>query len=236
MIYIIYNIYNNIYMIISLKDYSNEYRELFEKYKFKKKYKKNNIIEEYINNSDIHLQLNDNTVDVFEKNNYASTYGELTLNGMKTILNKIKNNQRSYLDMNNIRFIDLGSGLGKLPLIMSYYFNAKKSTGVELSVERHNKAMSMYNKLDKELQQRINYINDDLFKVDLSDYNFIFISNLCFPTELNKRLIEKLKECKKGTNILCSKPFEAPHLRFIDKFPVEMTWSDNSTIHHYIKN
>jgi hypothetical protein len=223
-------------MIISLKDYSNDYKEIFEKYKFTNKYiKKGNFIEEYINDKDIHLQLNGNTIDMFEKNNYVSTYGELTLNGMKTILDKIKNNQRSYLDMNNIRFIDLGSGLGKLPLIMSYYFNAKKSTGVELSVERHNRAMSMYNKLDKELQQRINYINGDLFNINLSDYNFIFISNLCFSTELNKRLIEKLKECKKGTNILCSKPLEAPYLRLIDKFPVEMTWSNNSTIYHYVK-
>jgi hypothetical protein len=222
-------------MIIKLTDYSDEYKEIYNKYVFKNSKINKNIIDEYIDNKNIHLQLNKKTIDNFEKNKYASTYGELTLNGMKTIMKKIK----KYLDVKNIRFIDLGSGLGKLPIIMCYHFNAKKCTGIELSTERHNNAMEMYNKLDPNLQQKINYINDDIFNNKLgsylSEYNFIFISNLCFSQELNKKLVVKLQECKSGTNILCSKALEADYLKLIDKFQVEMSWSDNSIIHHYIK-
>ena len=223
--------------IIKLENYSEEYKKLLQKYKHKKNINVDKMIKEYIHNNEIHFQLTNNTLELFERNKYASTYGELTMEGMKTILDNI--NILSLKTINDIRFIDLGSGLGKLPLMVCYYFNGKKCTGIELSTERHNKAMTMYQKLPLELQKKINYINDDIFNVKLgsylSEYNFIFISNLCFPDDINKKLDEKLKECKSGTNIICSKPINSSHLIFVNKFPVKMTWSDSSIVHHYIK-
>jgi hypothetical protein len=212
-------------MIIKLEDYSDEY--LYLKNKLKNKNIIENIVNNYVNDDDIFLNLDYNTLETFKKNNYASTYGELTKEGLKTIIKNLRLKDK-------IRFIDLGSGLGKVPLMMCYYFKANKCTGVELSIERHNKALDMYNKLPLKLQQKINYINDDLFNVNLSDYNFIFISNLCFPIDINEKLAEKLKECKRGTNIFCSKEIKAEHLNLVNVFTVKMTWSDNSTIYQYI--
>ena len=51
-----------------------------------------------------------------------------------------------------------------------------KSVGVELAEERHDTAISMKNKLSKDYQNKLTFINGDLLKdIVLNEFNVIFI-------------------------------------------------------------
>ena len=174
------------------------------------------------------INISNDTQKLFESKNYPLTYGELTLEGMKQIFNDFDTNQK--------KIIDLGSGLGKIPLMAILYFNFSKATGVELSIERHLKAMEMYKDLPEENKKKIEYINDDLFNINIFEYDYIFVSNLCFSDELNEKLQIKLEnESKKDAIIILSKPFNSNKFKLLQEKKVNMTWNKQSKIHLYIK-
>ena len=65
-----------------------------------------------------------------------------------------------------------------------------------------------------------------------SDFDIIYISNLCFNEELNEKVKMKImKECKKGTEIFVSKPFR--DLKSIEDFSVCQTWSEEGKMSYY---
>ena len=78
---------------------------------------------------------------MFQDKKYALTYGELTPEGFKSILNKLKDGIQEPLVL-----ADLGSGMGKIPIMAVHYGDAKKAVGVELAKERHDTAVSMKRK------------------------------------------------------------------------------------------
>ena len=124
--------------------------------------------------------------------------------------------------------------MGKIPIMAVHWGNAKKAVGVELAKERHDKAVYMKSKLSQEYQDKLTFINGDLLKdIDLNEFNVIFISNLCFSSEVNDKVVEKLKELKKGTYIFCSKEIKAPHLKYLGSIKVVMTWTQNSDLKIY---
>lgn len=204
--------------------------------KYKNKYlalknKNENIIQKLFDENKTFVNISKETTDNFHKNNYALTYGELTVDGFKKMMNELKDLGLS----NEIKFADLGSGLGKMPVMAVHYSNAIKAFGVEFSKERNDKAVQMYQKLPIEYQQKLTYVKGDLLKTDISNYNVIFISNLCFGLEMNQKIAEKLKEAKDGTFILCSKELNATHLKLIKTIKVKMTWTDDSSLKIYKK-
>jgi hypothetical protein len=42
-----------------------------------------------------------------------------------------------------------------------------------------------------------------MFKIDWSDADVIYISNLCFPDELTVEIAKQISKCKIGTRIIC---------------------------------
>ena len=209
----------------------------YHKYlKYKNKYlalknKNENIIQKLFEENKTFVSITKETTDDFHKNNYAPTYGELTVDGFKKMMNELKDLGLS----DEIKFADLGSGLGKMPVMAVHYSNAIKAYGVEFSKERNDKAIQMYQKLPTEYQQKLTYVRGDLFETNISEYNVIFISNLCFGLEMNKKLAEKLKEARVGTFILCSKEMKVPHLKHLKTIQVKMTWTDDSSLKIYQK-
>lgn len=89
-------------------------------------------------------------------------------------------------------FLDIGSGDGRVAHIASLFTN---STGIEIDKELHNKSLEM----KKKLKSKANFINEDFFKHDLSQYDVVF----CFPDKpLHYGLEEKLLKELKGKFIL----------------------------------
>lgn len=187
-------------------------------------------------------------------NSYSTVYGELTYDGIE-LLAKIIDRQKIKV------FMDIGSGNGKIPVVLAQSQSITTSFGVELVEERHKNAMVVKNKLlenpkFKEIVKKINLVNDDMFNVDFGkiatdSQTLVFISNLCFGEEITAQLFAKLaKELPIGSVIAsskipssipkCFKPIESnsswnsPDLPIINgttKMP--MTWIDNSTVHFY---
>jgi len=55
-----------------------------------------------------------------------------------------------------------------------------------------------------------------MFKIDWSDANVVYISNLCFPPELTVEISKQIEKCAVGTRIICLLPLEdLPHLKKI---------------------
>ena len=49
---------------------------------------------------------------------------------------------------------------------------------------------------------------DDMFSVDWqSQADIIYLSNVCFPEDMNKRLAKETEKCKPGTTIIVLNPF-----------------------------
>lgn len=181
-----------------------------------------------LSQNSIWMTLGDVTVKTFGNSNYTSTYGELTREGMEQMI-------RGY-NTTNKTYVDLGSGLGKTPLygVMDHKF--KYAVGVELAKERHQKAIEMKSKLPEKVQQRLDYFQNDILKFNISSYDYIFISNLCFTVEVNEKLTNKLaSEAKNNSYIFASKELVHPKLKILEKRYVKMTWKSDSLINVYLK-
>jgi hypothetical protein len=187
-------------------------------------------------------------------NSYSTVYGELTVQGIE-LLAKI-------IDRKKIKiFMDIGSGNGKIPIVLALCPSIQTSFGVELVEQRHNNAMNVMNKLSKnqkfkEIIKKIKLVNDDMFNIRFNELTtdsdtLVFISNLCFGEEITSQLFAKLSEelpigsliasSKIPSNIpSCFKPVETDSesssgelviVNGTTKMP--MTWIDSSTVHFY---
>ena len=156
---------------------------------------------------------------------YNLTYGELTNDGLKTMLNEI--------DTENKVFYDLGSGKGSVVInAVNNFPNLKKSVGIEIVKDRHNDAI---NKRDKEdLKDKIEFIQEDIFsdKINLQDADIIYISNLCFSEEMNNSIAKKIdNEVKSGTIVFTSRKIPLENVGETSNTSVKQTWMNGSNIY-----
>jgi SAM-dependent methyltransferase len=172
------------------------------------------------------VNIDKETADKFKENDYPDTYGELTAEGFDEILKNID------LQPSQSKFIDLGSGLGKVPLMAVVNHNFKYAKGVEYARERHEQALKVLDKYSN-YKNRVDLEHGDLFNEDIGDYDLIFVSNLCFNEEPNKKLGVKLKDAKKNSYIVVSKPIEAEHLELLNNIQVKTTWTNKSNVYLY---
>ena len=166
--------------------------------------------------------------------NYNLTYGELTYNGLRTIYGELRDKFKD-----GIKLIDLGSGRGKIPIMGVLFFSFEYATGVELVPERHEIANSILNELGIDNQKKLNFILGDIFDIsdeELSRHNLIFISNLCFASDMNDKLYDKLKNVDENTIIVLSKRFQNNEVFAETKIEnVEMSWSKSNVMYTYQK-
>ena len=169
---------------------------------------------------------------------YVTTYGEMTLKGIELLIKLFEKSQpiRTY-PINQQTFYDLGSGLGKNVMMVASLVPGIKSKGIELVKERHNKAMVAYNTFKNKSKTNIEFICGSFFDYNISDAAWIFISNLCFTDEINKKLTEQLEnQVKQNTLIACSVELptnDAFTLIYTGSIP--MTWEKKSTLYLYRK-
>ncbi|WP_414619638.1 class I SAM-dependent methyltransferase [Calothrix sp. CCY 0018] len=93
---------------------------------------------------------------------------------------------------------DLGSGDGRIPITAVKKYNAKKATGVEINPALVQKSQN--NAKEAGVSDRVNFLQQDLFKTDLSDATVV---TLYLLPEVNLKLRPKLlQELKPGTRIV----------------------------------
>lgn len=93
---------------------------------------------------------------------------------------------------------DLGSGDGRIPITAVKKYNALKATGVEINPDLVTKSQDNAKKAG--VGDRVSFLQQDLFKTDLSDATVV---TLYLLPEVNLRLRPKLlQELKPGTRIV----------------------------------
>jgi predicted RNA methylase len=94
-------------------------------------------------------------------------------------------------------FFDLGAGDGRTVIMAARQFGAR-AVGVELREDLVKKALSTI--YEQSLQDRITIVNGDMFNVDLTSADVIF---LYLTTSANEKIRPKLEsELKKGVRIV----------------------------------
>lgn len=94
-------------------------------------------------------------------------------------------------------FYDLGAGDGRAVIMAAKEFGAK-AVGVELREDLAKKALITIEELG--IQDKVTIVRDDLFKVDISPADVVF---LYLTTSANDKVKPKLeKELERGTRII----------------------------------
>eukprot|EP00933_Yihiella_yeosuensis_P035739 TRINITY_DN29327_c4_g1_i1.p1 TRINITY_DN29327_c4_g1~~TRINITY_DN29327_c4_g1_i1.p1 ORF type:complete len:447 (-),score=43.64 TRINITY_DN29327_c4_g1_i1:121-1461(-) len=175
------------------------------------------------------------------------TYGEVTVKGVMEMLHQLPLG----FQINNMsQFVDLGSGIGKMVLQVAIMTDAAKVTGIELSEERASTASAAKRRsfgrgmLSTEESQKIKLLQGDAFLADgrSEGATHIYVSNLCFPPELNDRLVLLLQELENSIQCVMTLRELPIHqgtvngtrcLRFVQARPVEMSWSKQFMVKYY---
>lgn len=187
---------------------------------------------------------------VFDKNNHEGeynhpiTYGEVTYEGIDILQKRVF--QKYLQNRNNVVFIDIGMGRGKLPLYMSANPHIVKSIGVELVKERYEDAIQLKKDILKKgkfqrFTDKVLFINGDFLKdettkdiQELTKSNpcFIWISNLCFGNDLTNKIFDKLHDLIHRDSIVCCSvaPPHQPKFDFQEEVVIPMSWSKNSNV------
>lgn len=159
------------------------------------------------------------------------TYGELKLAGLSRIFGRISPHGRNFLDM--------GSGIGRVVLGAGLGFPVSRADGVELSPSRSAAAHAALGRLRLQsghVLEHVHFYESDMLSIDLSWYDVIFVSNLCFSDDFNRRLCQKFdREFLGQTHVFSSAQLSSEHSH--DRAVVDsiaMSWSDLSCLYHTV--
>jgi len=119
------------------------------------------------------------------------------------------------------RFIDLGSGDGKVVMIASLFTSA---VGVEFDKELHEKAVEIKDKLGVKAE----LICSDFLKMDISKYDLVFINP---DRAFHKGVEKKLREDLKGTLLVYNLVYQPSGMKKGRTFWVGKTAQTPATIY-----
>lgn len=126
-------------------------------------------------------------------------------------------------------FLDLGSGVGKACMTATLTFDIHQSTGIEIEPDLHQLALQAYNKANKSLQNKLNFILDDYCQHSLTDPTIIFINATALFGPLWQKLSEQLnQQVRAGCRVLItSKKLDAAHFNFLGQHPIQMDYGQS---------
>lgn len=138
-------------------------------------------------------------------------------------------------------FYDLGSGCGKIIIASDILLlNLQKFVGIELLGELHETSETVkkrFLEIDREKAEKIEFINDDFFNVNLAEADIIFMH---FPMknaeDLYLKLEDKLaKELKSGSVIISAIRMLADekHFAIFDRFKAKCSYGKTSLYCYY---
>lgn len=166
-----------------------------------------------------------------------STYGEVAPQGIKILYEKFK----QYAPLQKVsptrrRFYDLGSGVGKVVVGMAVLNSELECYGIENMPERARLASMAFNKIrSPQIQKRVHFVTNTFLNpaISLRDAAWIFISNLCFDSDTQTALADRLQtEVEPGSIIICSRQLLIAPTKFEtveNACVVPMSWSNSSS-------
>lgn len=166
-----------------------------DKKKFYDKFSKNNVDEKVRDRFDKYIE---NSLDEFKESDDNLIYGEITKSGVDILLREIK--KRKSITSDDV-FYDIGSGNGKLPIHIALVSDFKKVKGIEISDIRYLYSNHILKNTVGYIDN-IEFINDDVRNIDISDATVIFINDVLFSEEDVEHIFEK---ASKGTHIISFK-------------------------------
>ena len=173
---------------------------------------------------EISIPLHKHEVGKYE-NNYKESliYGEITQLGVELLVSYLKSKGL----FENISFLDLGSGNGRLVLHMGLFDEVKSSTGIEIYKSKIDYTKKIINSLKFYPKEKINLINDDITNIkNFYEYNLIFQNAI--PTAGRDELLIKVSDkIKKGTNVISTfifKKHEDYNFDLIGKISCNYSW------------
>lgn len=182
----------------------------------------------YSNTSGFQMTSNDKLLNT-NSININSTYGEILPSSVAQMI--------SSLDLsNNDVFYDLGSGTGK---VVTHFFlgsPVKKSVGVELGSHRYNVSQQIKSKLNQHFNSKykqINFLNEDMTRVDLSDGTIFYMCSTCFSPQLMNTMYNKIRQVPNLKYIITLKPLENQEHSFVKDLP--MTWNQSGSKVYFYK-
>lgn len=160
----------------------------------------------------------------------ASTYGEVTANGARTLFEAMALGEAS-----DAVFFDLGSGVGRL-IVQAWLELPEQAlaqaVGVELSPTRHAAANLAWGKLAASgaklprMGCPPEFRCESMLETDLSVATHIYVSSLCMDDEVLNALWAYLKSNAPRLKCLASlKVFPASKAGWSDLEKIEMTWT-----------
>tara|TARA_B100000282_G_scaffold293565_1_gene269116 strand:+ start:985 stop:1548 length:564 start_codon:yes stop_codon:yes gene_type:complete len=173
-------------------------------------------------------KLNRSEIKIFNKTDSNPTYGELKKSGFIQLTSYLPNNLKS--------FCDLGSGIG---IVVKYVADLTKHFttihGVELSEERYQVSLNLMRTIKNKVRKKqVKIFHDNILSFDISKYDVLYISNLCFNHNFNKRLANKLdKECKTNCIIFASQDLIIERNHIKKQFPIDQSWGKNTQMFRY---
>lgn len=163
-------------------------------------------------------------------------YGEITFDCWQKIIAKADPKKDGV-------FFDLGSGTGKAVILSHLAYDFKKIVGVELLQGLHDKACEIKENFDTTIKPQIlehtkdrelQFIQKDLFDVDISEADLVFLNYPFKNREMFTRLENKLlTELKPGSKIvMIIKIFENKALKSLGSQKLQFGWGE-ATAHFY---
>ena len=186
------------YDLMDMKDIAIElgiWNSLTEENKeFYDKFSKSNVDEKIKDRFDKYIE----NLEIIKESDDKLIYGEITKSGVDTLLKEIK--KRKSITPDDI-FYDIGSGNGKLPIHIALISEFSKVKGIEISDIRYMYSNHILKNTIDSLDN-IEFINDDVRNIDISDATVIFINDVLFSEEDVEHIFEK---ASKGTHIISFK-------------------------------
>ena len=171
-----------------------------------------------------HVKYSKKQLIKFEDQNVCPTYGELLFPSLAKLLKSLKLNE-------NDTFLDLGSGLGKLAMMVFYLSSVQQVKGIEASMP-----------LFKISNQKLNQFKSDCFhlfeggrilnieygnflEADLHKTTIAYACSTCFSSRLLNKIGIKMNQTPSIRYVLSLRPLPSlTRLKFLRVEEIECSW------------
>lgn len=165
-----------------------------------------------------------------KKSKGSPVYGEINHESVNKLL--------KYLNLKSDDiFFDLGSGVGKLVLHAALATPVMKAYGVELSMSRYLDALAakkLATSWFPNIQNRCEFLNEDLLNVDLSKASVIYSCSTAFSEAFMKKIVAHLAHLTHDFRLVTLQDLpNEQHFELIDRIKLDMSWVRNTPVYIY---
>jgi hypothetical protein len=162
----------------------------------------------------------------------ALVYGELTVVGIRQLI-------RAAGIGAGDRFVDLGSGVGKIVLGVALEVPGVTCVGLEIDAERHERASAVLRRAEEKgwlTPGCCTLRHEDARLGDLEGATVLFANSTCFPPALLNRLARRVAALPRPVTFATFRALPPRVARLFDPVaasPCHTSWSKHVTLHVY---